>query len=143
MSVFVVDASVVLKWFVPEIDSNAAHRLLEHDDQYVAPDLLLAETTNAVWKKVRRGELSPAQGKSLVASLESIAVETIPSRVLVDDAYELATSTGRSVYDALYLALAVRLNTRMITGDERLARALAATPLVAPHIQTIRDFAAE
>jgi predicted nucleic acid-binding protein len=66
VSTFVVDASVVIKWFVPEVHSDAARRLLERSHQYVAPDLLYAETANAIWKKVRRGELSrvwPAVGR--------------------------------------------------------------------------------
>ena len=53
MSVFVVDASVVVKWFVPEIHSDAARRLLVLPHEYVAPDLLFAETANTIWKKIR------------------------------------------------------------------------------------------
>jgi predicted nucleic acid-binding protein len=44
MSVFVVDASVVVKWFVPEVYSEAAKRLLSEANDYFAPDLLFAET---------------------------------------------------------------------------------------------------
>ena len=140
MSVFVVDASVVIKWFLPEIHSAAARRLLEYDHHYFAPDLLFAETSSAVWKKVRRGELSAQQGERLVKDLGTVAVETIACRVLASDAYALAIATARTVYDALYLSLAVRLDTQMITADERLARTLAGVPLTAPHIQTIQDF---
>jgi predicted nucleic acid-binding protein len=140
VSVFVVDASVVIKWFVPEIQSDAARRLLELDHDYFAPDLLFAETANVVWKKIRRGELSSGQGQRLVRDLGTIAVETIACRALANDAYILANATRRSVYDAMYLALAVRLDTRMITADERVASTLAAIPLVASHIQTIQDF---
>jgi predicted nucleic acid-binding protein len=141
VSVFVVDASVVIKWFVPEIHGDAARRLLEHDDhQYFAPDLVFPETSNALWKKVRRGELTSAQGQHLVRDLGSIAVETIPARALANDAYSLAISTGCSVYDAMYLALAVRLDARMLTTDERLARTLSVMPLAASHILTIQDF---
>jgi predicted nucleic acid-binding protein len=140
VNIFVVDASVVIKWFIPEIHSDAARRLLEQDHQYLAPDLLFAETTNVIWKKVRQGQLSPVQGHRLVTDLETIAVETIPCRPLANDAYSLATATGRSVYDALYLALAIRLDTQMLTADERLASVLAAKPGLGPHIQSIQHF---
>jgi predicted nucleic acid-binding protein len=83
--------------------------------------LVFAETRNAIWKKVRRRELSSAQGQQLVNDLGSIAVETITARAPANDAYSLAISTGCSVYDAMYLALAVRLDTKMLTADERLA----------------------
>ncbi len=140
MSIFVVDASVVIKWFIPEIHSDAARRLLEQDHQYFAPDLLFAETANVIWKKVRTSQLSPVQGAQLIADLAAIAVETVPCRPLAHDAYSLATAMGRTVYDALYLALAVRLETQMITADERLANALATFPSVAPHITTLQYF---
>ena len=140
MSVFVVDASVVIKWFLPEVHSEAARRLLEQDHEYLAPDLLFAETANTIWKKMRRGELSPGQGERLVTDLGTIAVETVPVRTLASDACSLAATTGRSVYDALYLALALRLDTQMITADERLVSALAANPAVAPHIQSLQGF---
>ncbi len=140
MSIFVVDASVVIKWFVPEVHSDAARRLLEYRHQYAAPDLLFAETANAIWRKVRRGELSSEYGQRLVTDIGRVAVETIPCRALAIDAHALATGIGRTVYDAMYLALAVQLETRMITADERLARALAAIPLIATHIQTVQTF---
>lgn len=139
MSVFVVDASVVLKWFVPEVHSDAARRLLLHDHDYFAPDLLFAETANAIWKKVLRGDLSARDGQRLMNDMKAVAVETVPCRVLATDAYALATATGRSVYDAMYLALAARLDTRMITADERLAAALARFPAAAQRIQTVQD----
>jgi predicted nucleic acid-binding protein len=59
----------------------------------------------------------------------------------VSDAFALAAAAGITVYDATYLTLAVRLETQVITGDERLARVLAGHPLLAPHVRSLRDFA--
>ena len=141
MSVFVVDASLVIKWFVPEVDSEAARRWLDAPHDYVAPDLLFPETGNTVWKKVRRGELSPDEGQQLVTDLSVIAVEAVSMRGLLPDAHTLALRTGITVYDATYLALAVRLETQVITGDDRFARRLADYPLLAPHVRALKDFA--
>jgi len=140
VSVFVVDASVVIKWFVPEVHSDAARRLLAYRHDYVAPDLLFAETANTIWKKVRRGELSPGNGERLVRDVGRVAVETVPCRALAAEACALAIAVGHTVYDGMYLALAVRLDTRMITADESLARALAAMPSLAAHIETVQRF---
>ena len=140
MSVFVIDASVVVKWFVPEIYSDAARRLLEWPHEYVAPDLLFAETANTIWKKIRREELTAEEGQQLVADIGQIAVETVSSRALAEDAHALASATGRTVYDSMYIALAVRLNTRAITADERLESALKRIPAVAGHIQLVQTF---
>ena len=138
MSAFVVDASVVIKWFVPEIHSDAARRLLTLSHEYFAPDLLFAETANTVWKKVRRAEFSAERGQQLVEDIGKIAVETVPCRLLAEDAHALANATGRTVYDSLYLALAVRLKTRMITADDRLEAAVARLPMAAAHIQLVQ-----
>ena len=140
MSVFVVDASVVVKWFVPEVHSDAARRLLALAHEYVAPDLLFAETANTIWKKIRREELTPEEGQQLVADIGQIAVETVSCRALVEDAHVLANATGRTVYDSMYVALAVRLNTRAITADDRLEAALKKIPAVAGHIQLVQTF---
>ena len=139
MSVFVVDASLVIKWFVPEVDSDAARRWLDASHDYVAPDLLFPETGNTVWKKVRRGELSPDDGQQLATDLSVIAVEAVSMRGLLPDAHALALRTGITVYDATYLALAVRLETQVITGDDRFARRLADHPLLAPHVRSLKD----
>jgi predicted nucleic acid-binding protein len=140
VSVFVIDASVVVKWFVPEIHSDAARRLLGLPHEYVAPDLLFAETANTIWKKTRRGELTAEEGQQLVADIGQIAVETVSCRALAEDAHALASATGRTVYDSMYVALAVRLNTRAITADERLESALKRIPAVAGHIQLVQTF---
>jgi len=143
VSVFVVDASLVIKWFVPEVNSAAARRWLDAPHDYIAPDLLFPETGNTVWKKVRRGELSPDQGQRLVTDLSVISVEAIAMRGLLPDAHALALSTGLTVYDATYLTLAVRLDTQVITGDDRFARRLADYPQLAPHIRSLRDLVSE
>jgi predicted nucleic acid-binding protein len=138
VSVFVVDASVVVKWFVPEIHSDKARRLLAAPHEYVAPDLLFAETANTIWKKVRRKELTAEQGQRLVADIGRIAVETVSCRSLAEDAHALANATARTVYDCMYVALAVRLKTRTITADETLEAALRRFPAVARHIQLVQ-----
>ena len=140
MSVFVLDASVVVKWFVPEIHSDAARRLLALPHEYVAPDLLFAEAANTIWKKIRRKELTAEDGQRLVADITRIAVETVSCRALAEDAHALANATGRTVYDAMYVALAVRFDTRLLTADDRLETALRNVPAVADHIQLVQTF---
>ncbi len=140
MTVFVVDASVVIKWFVPEIHSDAARRLLAASHQYLSPDLLFPEVGNVIWKKVRRGELTADAGQRLAADMSSIAVQTVPTRGLMIDAHALAIATGLTVYDAMYLALAVRLNTALITADDRLVRLVGAHPIMAAHVRLVHTF---
>ena len=136
-----IDASVVIKWFVPEVHGDAARRWLDSPHEYVAPDLLFPEAGNAIWKKVRRGELTVEEGRRLAVDLSSVAVESISMRDLLPDAHALALSSGLTVYDAMYVALAVRLKTQVITADDRLTRALAAYPMAAGYVRGVEDFA--
>jgi len=141
MSVFVVDASVVIKWFLPEIHADAARRLLHESHQYLAPDLLFPEVGNAVWKRVRRGELKPDEGRRLMSDLADVAVETIATRDLMDDAWAIAIAAEHTVYDSTYLALAVRLDTQLITADKRLVRSASIHPALAEHVCMVDEFA--
>ena len=75
-----------------------------------------------------------------MADIGRIAVETVSCRALAEDAHALANATGRTVYDAMYVALAVRLNTRLITADDRLETAARHVPAVAGHIQLVQTF---
>jgi predicted nucleic acid-binding protein len=62
-----------------------------------------------------------------LASLERNKLTTVPSLTLLKSAFGIATAFDRTVYDSLYLALAIHLNVHFVTADERLANALAAS----------------
>jgi predicted nucleic acid-binding protein len=143
MSVFVVDASLVVKWFVPEIYSEAAQRWLASSHEFIAPDLLFPEAGNAIWKKLRRDELTAEEAQRLIGDLERVAVESVTTRTLVSDAVALAIKADITVYDATYLTLAVRLDTAVVTGDDRLARKVARHPALRRHVRSVLVFADE
>jgi predicted nucleic acid-binding protein len=128
LSVYVVDASAGVKWFVPEVDSDAALRLQDPAHQLHVPSLFDAEVANTIWKKLRRGELSSATANSIVAQLPSVPVPRHADGPLVKTAFELAEKTGRTVYDSLYLALAGQLAGQVATADDRFVNALSGTP---------------
>ena len=143
MSLFVVDASLVVKWFVPEIHSEAAQRWLASSHDFIAPDLLFPEAGNAIWKKLRRDELTAEEAQRLVGDLERVAVESVTTRTLLSDAVALAIKADITVYDATYLTLAVRLGTAVATGDDRLVRKVAGHPALRRHVRSVLDFADE
>jgi len=141
MSVLVLDASVVVKWFVDEVHAQEARLLLEASTGYAAPDLIFAEVASTIWKKVKRNSLTHEAAREIVTDLTLIDIDTVPCSDLTREAYALATATDRSVYDAMYLALAIRLNTRLVTADQRLANAIRSRKMLAPHIQFIAEIA--
>jgi predicted nucleic acid-binding protein len=120
----VVDASVVVKWLLPEIHSEAARRLLAEEQELWAPDLVWAEVGNVVWKKWRRGEIPADTAAALLGDFRKLPLRTLPSDLLFDAAWEVASNLSRSFYDSLYLALARSQGCPLVTADRKLWRAL-------------------
>lgn len=142
MSRYVVDASVALKWFLPETDGIHARRLRGDEMDLVAPDLLYAEVGNALWKRVRRGELSSQQASEIAAALPRLAIEVFPSRLLSGAALQIACSTGLTVYDSLYLAAALLTEARLVTADRRLYDVAMGTAPLRDRVLWVEDIPA-
>jgi predicted nucleic acid-binding protein len=128
MSVFIVDASVGIKWYVPEIHEADAQRLRDPAHQLHLPTLFDVEIANILWKKRRRGELTRPEADDILVKVAGLPLIRHPEAPLLSVAFNLADQTGRTVYDCLYLALAVQLGGQMVTADHRLVNALATTP---------------
>jgi predicted nucleic acid-binding protein len=128
MRILVVDASVVAKWFLPEPDAAAALRLLDGRHPLAAPDLIRSEVGNVVWKLHARGVLNTDEARDVVEHFLSMPLEIHDSMYLLAPALEIAIATNRTVYDSLYLALAVELGGTVVTADERWVNALVDSP---------------
>jgi predicted nucleic acid-binding protein len=114
LSLYVVDASVGVKWLVPEAASDLALRLQTATHQLHVPSLFDAEVANTIWKKLRRSELSSSQANSIIIQLPSVPVSRHADRPIIGAAFEIAEKTDRTVYDALYVALADRLGGQVV-----------------------------
>jgi len=140
MTPLVIDASVAVKWFIPESHSIKALRLLDAGCELLAPDLIFAEFGNVLWKKWLRNELEPEVISPLLADLSRMRLRIAPTAALAGRAADIAVTYKRSFYDSIYLALAVSAQGRMVTADEKLCNALRATPL-AERLLWIEDIA--
>jgi len=138
MKKLVVDASVAVKWFVPEIHSAAAARLLDPELIISAPDLIGPEFGNTIWKKVRRQEITSDEATEILAAFTALDVEIYPSSILLNSAFALALALDRTVYDSLYLALAIAQDCALVTADQRFHGSVRESPL-ASHIRWIED----
>ncbi|MGH6986632.1 MAG: type II toxin-antitoxin system VapC family toxin [Caulobacteraceae bacterium] len=115
---FVVDASVALKWVIEEAGSPQAVAL-RSAEQLLAPDLILAECVNALWKKVRRAEIDPETCHQAARLLAQAPVEIRPTRDLVTLAMEMTFILDHPAYDCFYLALAFSEGCALVSADER------------------------
>jgi predicted nucleic acid-binding protein len=118
----VVDASVASKWFFPEPDSDAADALLDSRTPLFAPELIVAEVCNVAWKRLRAGEATPEQAAAAADSIGEMIDELVPMAALARPSLEIARALKHPVYDCFYLALADRLDTHVVTGDDVLVQ---------------------
>lgn len=128
MSALVIDGSVAIKWFVPEPFSEEARMILTayRDDEIAlyAPDLIHAEIGNILWKKQRSQGLAEADANKIVKAFMALRFTLTSCADLLEDAFRLAVTHNRTLYDSLYLALCLRRHCLFVTADERLANAL-------------------
>lgn len=122
----VIDASVALKWVLDEPGREAADALLE--EELVAPALWLLEAANALWRRTQRGELSADEATERLTELYNAPVTTTTIEDDLLAAIDLANRLGHPVYDCLYLAMAIRENTYVVTGDSRFHAAVGRSP---------------
>ncbi len=119
----VVDASVAVKWLLPEPGDAAAQRLLTGGDSLLGPELIRVEVAAAIARKARVGEID-AQDAETAAELWLQAIADGVVTLVLDErdlprALRLAIALNHPLQDCLYLALAERLGAALITADER------------------------
>ena len=134
MTRFVVDASVAIKWYLPEALAEQADRFLEEaataGARLLAPDLIVAELGNILWKKHRLKEISPPEARQILTQIRDLfPIQLYSSIPLLESAWEVARIYERSVYDALYVALAEQCDAVFVTADEKLVNVFRPTPL--------------
>jgi len=128
----VVDASIAVKWVIPEVLSDRADALRGQADRLLAPDLLLCEAANALWKKLMRREITAREAAQALDLLMASGVDLRPSAPLLGRALELARRLRHPVCDCVYLALAQGEGATLVTADQRLlARATRGRPRLA------------
>jgi predicted nucleic acid-binding protein len=130
---FVLDASVAVKWAIPSgtetLTAEAFQLLKRYSDgkiNFIVPDIFWAEVGNVLWKGVRQQRWQQDFAQLAASDTRERDFLTVSSQELLSEALAIAFAYDRSVCDCLYVALAIRFKTEMITADERLANALAA-----------------
>ena len=132
MKAFIVDSSVVAKWLPPLNNEPLASeaRVLLADwtrgkIELSVPDLLLIEVANVLWKATRAGRCKAVEARAALKILISCGLPVAASATLLETA-RIGIEYERTVFDSIYVALAVESGRELITADEKLANALAA-----------------
>lgn len=116
----VVDASVAVKWVVAE-EGRAEALQQTAGEQLVAPEFVLVEAANILWKKVRLHELDAEQAQRGLSFIVGAYEQLVPTSALIDNAFSFALAFDHPVYDCLYLACAEQQGVDLLTADARFA----------------------
>jgi predicted nucleic acid-binding protein len=128
MSDFVIDASVAAKLVLNESDSDRAHAIVA-GNRIAAPDFLLLECGNALWTE--------AEAIAGLARLTHGTFEWIAPQPHVAAALTIALEIDRTIYDALYLAVALSTGCPLVTADVKFAAAARKHAMYGGFVRTL------
>lgn len=129
---YILDASVILKWFLKEKDTDKALKIKQSyilgQIDLIEPDLLLYEFVNGLrfQKGINEKEIDEAI-ENLFAFQINFITPTISS---LKFAKSIALEYNTTVYDAFYIALARETNSCFVTSDDKLFDKIPSLPHV-------------
>ncbi len=122
---WVVDASVAVKWLVPEVSRHEAATLITEAGPLLAPDVIITEVSSALSRKSRLGQITVAEAKGALSIwMEALrcGVLTLSSSMdLLEESFQLSVTLDHALPDCFYPALARRMSGVLVTADARLA----------------------
>ena len=124
---YVVDASVAVKWFVPEDGSDRADEVARGRFLLFAPKLVLIEVANAFWKKIRRGLMTEAEAQDRLSALPRYFDLLVDEEQFLPSALSLSAAFDHPVYDFIYLEAARHHGAVLLTADRRFIGKLSGT----------------
>jgi predicted nucleic acid-binding protein len=126
---YVIDASVAVKWLIPEERRAEARSFLTGSDALLAPRLIVTEVATGLSRKARVGQISkPAARRALrewLSLIDSGGIELADSEALIEEALEISLALNHPLPDCLYLALAKQSQAVFVTADQPLAKKAA------------------
>jgi predicted nucleic acid-binding protein len=124
---FVLDCSVAAKWVLPEPDRVPALEWFERYESgevsFIAPDLLLAEFASLLAKRNRRKQISTEQAHGAFQLMTRCAPRLFDMRPRLGRALQLSLHHDMSLWDCVYVDLAMEHDCPLLTADRRLFRA--------------------
>ena len=138
---YVIDASVAIKWLLPEADSQSALTVLDAAQAgrivLVAPALICLEFGHVLGKELRRGRCDTPTAERLWSAFRSLPITLASDRLLHDRAFLLSVARRITIYDALYVAVAELEGIPLITADVGLLAALNGSGSRIIHMDTV------
>lgn len=119
----VLDANCAIEIALNKPEGDRLKAMLDKSEQVLAPDLLIPEFVNALWKYHQFNQLSLSVCDQAMELLPVLVETFVPSRELYHEAFALTRAQqSRAAYDMFYLALARRENAVLLTLDATLKK---------------------
>jgi predicted nucleic acid-binding protein len=106
----------------------------------VVPDLAFAEIGNALWRRIRNGDISIEKAQDLVPVLSLSIFEVRATQPFISRALIVAAALNHPIYDCIYLALAEHLGIPFVTADQRFLQAIRRNPVHEVQVSALADF---
>jgi len=126
-----VDLSVAARWLLPGLSEplqqeavSLLSQLVGGQVSLIVPDFFWIEVTNLLCKAIRTGRCTRSTAEMALSALRRHQLTTLPVLPLLDSAFDQAIVSGRSVYDNIYVALALESGGNLLTADEKLVNAI-------------------
>lgn len=136
MTTFVLDCSLAMAWVFPDEATETTDRLLDAltDGLAFVPALWPAEVANVLLVATRRRRIAETDWPRIRRNLDALPIRIDPASTsrTWDEVLELAHAHHLSVYDSMYLELAIRMQLPLATLDGALAAAGRAAGLEVP-----------
>ena len=136
-NLIVLDASVVIEWFHEEKDTDRAiilqEQIAQGEVRTLVPPLLFYEVANVLTMKSGSEIEEVINAHQILENLPFQVVEVI--HTVLEEAVRIAHQNHISVYDAIYVALAILSDATLVTADEKLAKVIGS-----PAVQLLSDF---
>ena len=116
----VIDASVAVKWVLPEEGAERAIAIHDRPDELIAPTLIAAEIGSAMRKHVAAKHLSKSEALNAARAAASLIDRMVPIPELAPRALEMSIEFKHPIYDCFYIALAERERAPLISADKPL-----------------------
>ena len=128
MNLYVIDASIAVKWFLPEVYSEKALEILGEDAAFMAPEFLKLEFDSVLSKWCRSGRLEKSISMEIRHTFRELPITYIDHGTVENIAFHYASHAPVTLYDALYLMTAELYEARVVTADAKLADSVSGLP---------------
>ena len=127
MSDIVIDANIAAAVLIDLAYSSAAREAVAEPGRIIAPDIVVHEFANALWRLVGAGRMTENFAHQALTGLETLVSDLVAGASIAHEALRIAIELRHPVYDCFYLALALERNAILLTADRGLAAQVART----------------